>query len=88
MVSSEHELARALDEQGVTMLGGYRQPPFAIQIELNCPLKHPLTPIQYTHKNPLFTTPRHYIEKNTGGQAEKQIFSLRDKELARAVKAE
>jgi hypothetical protein len=58
------------------MLGGYRQPPLAIQIKLHRSLKHPSALIQYTHKNPLFTTPCHYIEKNTVGQAEKQVFSL------------
>jgi hypothetical protein len=34
-----------------------------------------------THKNPLFPTPSHYIEKNRLGQAIKQYFSLRDKQL-------
>jgi len=34
-----------------------------------------------THKNPLFPTTLHYIEKNRLGQAIKQYFSLRDKQL-------
>jgi len=34
-----------------------------------------------THKNPLFPTALHYIEKNRLGQAIKQYFSLRDKQL-------
>ena len=34
-----------------------------------------------THKNPLFPTLVHYIEKCRLGQAIKQYFSLRDKQL-------
>ncbi len=33
------------------------------------------------HKNPLFPTLVHYIEKSRLGQAIKQYFSLRDKQL-------
>jgi hypothetical protein len=38
-----------------------------------------------THKNPLFPTLLYYIEKNRLGQAIKQYFSLRDKQLALKV---
>jgi hypothetical protein len=47
-------------------------------------LKHG-TPLN-SHLFPLITTSSHYIENNRLGQAGKQDFSLRDKELARKVK--
>ncbi|HEY6096043.1 MAG TPA: hypothetical protein VIU93_13925 [Gallionellaceae bacterium] len=44
-------------------------------------------PALKTHKNPLFTTPAHYIENILASQAENRDFSLRDNELAQKVNA-
>jgi hypothetical protein len=62
------------------------QPALAIQIKLRSSLKHRLTLRPFTHKNPLFSTLTHYIEKYGLSQAEIRSFSLYDKELARKAK--
>jgi hypothetical protein len=71
-----------MGKQHIAMPRRYRQPALAIQIELRSALKHPLSLRPFTHKNPLFTTMTHYIEKYRLSQAETASFSLCDKELA------